>query len=59
MAKQFPLLVTYGNNFPITGLGMRFDGAAKNPRVAVEDGAVATAFEDEFGKHGAKVQLKH
>jgi hypothetical protein len=56
MAQELTLLVTYGNDFSIAGLGMRFDGATEHPRMAVENGAVATAFEDELCVHAAKLQ---
>jgi hypothetical protein len=56
MAQQLTLLVTYGNNFSIAGLGMRFNSATEHPRVAVENGAVAPAFEDELCVHAAKLQ---
>jgi hypothetical protein len=56
MAQQLTLLVTYGNNFSIAGLGMRFNSATEYPRVAVEHGAVAPAFEDELCVHAAKLQ---
>jgi hypothetical protein len=35
---------------------MRFNSATEHPRVAVEHGAVAPAFEDELCVHAAKLQ---